>query len=178
MNLLYLSFADVAHCGLTPAETIAAVEFALIEHAHGRTEMPPKIGVHPRPGTLLHAMPAYVQRATAAGMKWVGAFPQNGARGIAAITGLIVLNDIETGVPLAIMDAVWITAMRTAASAAVAAGKLARADSEVLGVIGPGVLGRASVAALHQAFPKLRLVRASAPNRVTAERFRDDIERE
>src|SRR5207248_1562901 len=145
--LLYLSNTDVEHTGLSIAEAIEAIEFALTEHAHGRTEMPPKIGVHPEAGALLHAMPAFVQRAPAAGMKWVGAFPANSARGIPAITGLIVLNDIETGLPLAIMDAGWITAARTAASAAVAARKLARPDSNVLGVIGPGVLGRACVAA-------------------------------
>src|SRR5436305_3287033 len=96
-TLLYLSNADVEHTGLSTVVAIEAVEFALIEHAHGRTEMPPKIGVHPEPGALLHAMPAYVQRAAAAGMKWVGAFPANSARGIPAITGLIVLNDVETG---------------------------------------------------------------------------------
>src|SRR5947207_15339446 len=96
-TLLYLSRADVERAGLSIAETIDAVEFALIEHAHGRTEMPPKIGVHPQPGSLLHAMPAYVQRAGAAGMKWVGAFPENSARGIPAITGLVLLNDVETG---------------------------------------------------------------------------------
>ena len=61
--------------------------------------MPPKIGVHPRPDAFLHAMPAYLRELDVVAMKWVSGFPDNPARGLPAISGLIVLNDADTGVP-------------------------------------------------------------------------------
>ncbi len=54
----------------------------------------------------------------AAGVKWVSGYPGNQARGLPYINGLLILNDPETGMPLAVMDCVWITAMRTAAATA------------------------------------------------------------
>lgn len=174
-NLLYLSPADVQRCGVTMSEVIDMVELALFEHGQGRTHMPPKLGFHPEPGTLMHAMPAYVAAAKAAGMKWVSAFPNNNQRGLPAVNAIIVLSDPETGLPQAIMDATWITAARTGASAAVAARKFASQDAEVAGVIGPGVIARASVAALRAVLPKLKRVRAYAPNRETLARFASEI---
>lgn len=175
-TLTYLSASDVARCGITMREITDLVELALREHGCGRTEMPPKLGVHPQPGSLLHAMPAWVGAAKAAGLKWVAAFPNNRERGLPTVTGIVVLNDPETGLPLAVMDATWITAMRTGASAAVAARQFAPKDAETLAIIGPGVVGRASVAALREVLPKLRRVRAYAPRAETVARFACDIE--
>jgi ornithine cyclodeaminase/alanine dehydrogenase len=157
-------------------EVIDLVELALAEHGRGSTEMPPKLGIHPQPGALLHAMPAFVRATSAAGVKWVGAFPGNQKRGLPAVTGMIVLNDPETGLAQAIMDATWITATRTAASTAVAARKLAALDTQTLAIIGPGVLGRANVAALREVLPGLKRVRAYAPRRETVDRFARDIQ--
>lgn len=173
--LLYLSSRDVARCGVTMREVIDLVELALVEHGNGRTELPPKLGIHPQPGSLLHAMPAFVARAQAAGMKWVAAFPPNRERGLPVVNGIIILSDTTTGLPQAIMDASWITAARTGASAAVAARRLAPADAETLAVIGPGVVGRASVAAMQEVMPKVKCVRAFAPHRETAERFAREV---
>ncbi len=64
-------------------------------------------------------MPAYVRGVEAAGMKWFSGYPSNAAKGLPYITGLLVLNDAETGIPLAVMDCSWITAMRTGASAGI-----------------------------------------------------------
>ena len=93
-----------------------------------------------------------------AGMKWVSGFPGNHERGLPYITGLLILNDPETGIPLAVMDCEWITAMRTAAATAVAARRLARPNSSVLGVLGCGVQGRTNVAALGVLFPLTRVM--------------------
>lgn len=174
--MLYLSSSDVERCDVAMPAIIDLVELALAEHGHGRTEMPPKLGIHPQPGTLLHAMPAWVSAAQAAGMKWVGAFPQNVKVGLPAVMGLIVLNDPATGAPLSIMDATWITAARTGASAAVAARALGPKDAGTIAIIGPGVLGRSTVAALREVFPSLKRVRAFAPNRETMQRFARDVE--
>ncbi len=177
-HLLYLSRQDVESLGLGIGEVVDLVAFALSEHAHARVEMPPKRGVHPLPGALLHAMPAYVERGRACGIKWVSAFPSNKARGLPNITGLIILNDPGTGLPEAVMDAVWITAVRTAASTAVAARTFAREDSEVLGLLGAGVQGRTNLAALKHVLPRLRVVRVYGPHRQTLDRYKEEMERE
>jgi len=177
-QVLYLSRHDVETVGLGMAEIIELVAFTLREHAQRRTQMPPKPGVHPRPGSLLHAMPAYVERAGACGLKWVSAFPANKDKGLPNITGLIILNDPATGVPQVILDASWITAMRTAASAAVAARCFARAESEVMGLLGAGVQGRTNLAALKLVLPRLKRVRAWGPRRETVERYRQEMEGE
>ena len=120
-KLLYLSQADVASVGLTMAEIIDALEQMFREKGEGRVEMPPKPGIHTMPDAFIHAMPAYIPALKSAGMKWVSGYPENSKRGLPYITGLLILNDPETGIPLAVMDCVWITAKRTGAATAVAA---------------------------------------------------------
>jgi ornithine cyclodeaminase/alanine dehydrogenase len=104
-------------------------------------------------------MPAYVQAPEVAGLKWVSGYPPNPAKGLPYITGLLILNDPETGVPLAVMDCAWITAMRTGASAGISAKYLARTDSEAAAIVGCGVQARASLAALVETLPALAAVR-------------------
>ena len=152
-RLLYLSKKEVAETGLTMPEVIEAVEQAFKEKGEGRVEMPPKPGVHSRPNSFIHAMPAYISATGALGVKWVAGYPDNRKRGLPYISGLLVLNDAETGLPLAVMDCVWITAMRTGAATAAAARHLAREDSKVLGVLGAGVQGFSNLEALKVLFP-------------------------
>jgi ornithine cyclodeaminase/alanine dehydrogenase-like protein (mu-crystallin family) len=114
---------------------------ALRALGRGTAEMPPKIGVHPRPGALLHAMPAWLREGDLVGLKWVAAFPRNKERGLAAINGLVVLNDADTGLPTWIMDAARITAVRTAAVSGVAIGLYAPSARQVA-VLGAGVQAR------------------------------------
>ena len=101
-SLLYLSSEDVAAVGPPMAEIIAALDLALREKGEGKVEMPPKPGVHPGGGdNFIHAMPAWIPALGSAGVKWVSGFPGNRDRGLPYITGLLVLNDPETGLPLA-----------------------------------------------------------------------------
>jgi len=158
LKLLYLSRAEVEAVGVTMPEIIAALEVAFGEHGQGKAEMPPKPGVHSRPDAFIHAMPAYIPALRAIGVKWVSGYPANQARGLPYITGLLILNDDETGLPLAVMDCTWITAMRTGAATAVAAKYLARPDSRVVGVLGCGVQGRSNLAALNVLFPLKRVM--------------------
>jgi ornithine cyclodeaminase/alanine dehydrogenase len=159
-ELLYLSRADVEKVGLAMAEIIAAVEAVFREKGEGRVEMPAKIGIHPAPDDFLHAMPAYVASPQSAGIKWVGNFLKNAPKGLPTISGLLVLNDPETGLPIAVMDCTWITAKRTGAASAVAAKYLARADAEALAIIGCGVQGRSHLEAM--------LTQCSAIRRIAA----------
>jgi ornithine cyclodeaminase/alanine dehydrogenase-like protein (mu-crystallin family) len=176
-QLLYLSKADVESLGLGMAEIVDALEAAFREKGEGGVEMPPKPGIHPGGGdNFIHAMPAYIPSLSSAGIKWVGGFPGNAARDLPYITGLLILNDVETGLPLAVMDCVWITGMRTGAATAVAARYLARPDSSVVGVLGCGVQGRTNVEALQVLFP-LERVMAYDLDPASAQRYADDVGR-
>jgi ornithine cyclodeaminase/alanine dehydrogenase len=157
-KILYLSQADVASVGVTMKGIIDALVVAFREHGCGRVEMPPKPGVHTKPDAFIHAMPAYIPALHSVGMKWVGGYPENFKRQLPYISGLLILNDEQTGMPLAVMDCAWITAMRTGAATAVAAKYLARPESESVGVLGCGVQGRSNLEALKELFPITRVV--------------------
>ena len=153
-KILYLSKADVNAVGLSTAEVIELLETAFEEKGHGRVEMPPKPGIHPGGGdNFIHAMPAYIPALGSAGIKWVSGFPDNAKKGLPYISGLLILNDPETGIPLAVMDCEWITGMRTAAASAVSARRLARPESSTLGVLGCGLQGFTNTEALNVDFP-------------------------
>jgi ornithine cyclodeaminase/alanine dehydrogenase len=163
-EFLYLSRADIEKLNIPMKEIIRIVEEAFHEKAAGRTEMPPKPGIHPQKDTFIHAMPAYLQTMKAAGVKWVAGFPDNPRRGLPYISGLLVLNDSETGFPISVIDCTWITAKRTGAATAVAAKHLARDDSRVLGVLGCGAQGRSNLEALMVVCKNLEHVKAYDTN--------------
>jgi len=156
-KLLYLSRDDVEAVGLPMAAIIERLEGAFREKGEGRTEIPPKPGIHTQPDAFIHAMLAYIPVLGAAGVKWVSGYPENYRRSLPYISGLLILNDPETGLPLAVMDCTWITAQRTGAASALAARYLARPDSEVLGILGCGVQGRTQLEALRTLFPIRRV---------------------
>jgi ornithine cyclodeaminase/alanine dehydrogenase-like protein (mu-crystallin family) len=153
-EIVYLSQKDVAAVDLPMSDIIDALEVAFREKGAGRTEMPPKPGIHPGGGdNFIHAMPAYIPALRAAGIKWVSGFTENFKRGLPYISGLLILNDVETGIPVAVMDCVWITAMRTGAATALSARFLARPTSSTVGILGCGVQGRTNLEALKVLFP-------------------------
>lgn len=173
-EILYLSRADVEVLNFPIIKIIAAVEDAFKESGTGKAEMPPKPGIHPLPDAFIHAMPAYLPGASAAGVKWVSGYPENFKQGLPYISGLIILNDPNTGVPISVMDATWITAKRTGAATALAAKYLARRDSKVLGIIGCGVQGRSNLEALH-AVMKLEEVRAYDTSSTNLQRYVNEM---
>jgi ornithine cyclodeaminase/alanine dehydrogenase-like protein (mu-crystallin family) len=157
LSLLYLSAEEVAEIGPSMAEIIDALVVAFREKGEGHVEMPPKPGIHPGgEDNFIHAMPAYIPALRSAGLKWVSGFPGNTNRGLPYIAGLLIFNDVETGLPLAVMDGGWITAMRTGAASAVAASYLARAESSTIGILGCGVQGRANLEGLREVLPLAR----------------------
>lgn len=156
-QLLYLSRADVESVALDMPTIINLLEAAFREKGAGRVEMPPKPGIHTQPDAFIHAMPAFIPALRSAGVKWVSGYPQNYQRGLPYITGLLILNDVETGVPYAVMDCTWITAYRTGAATALSAKYLARPQSEVAGILACGVQGRTNLEALVALFPIKRV---------------------
>ncbi len=153
--ILHLSRADIEGLGISVADVISKLEAAFAAKGRGEVEMPPKPGIHPRPDSFIHAMPAYVRSSDIAGLKWISGFPDNPSRGLPYITGLMILNDPATGVPLAVMDASWITAVRTGAATAVAAKYLARREATSLAILGCGVQARSNLDALAVVQPHL-----------------------
>jgi ornithine cyclodeaminase/alanine dehydrogenase len=169
-SVLYLSRKDIETINLPMREIIDALEGMFKEKGAGRTEMPPKPGIHTRPDAFIHAMPAYIPSLESAGMKWVSGYPNNQRKGLPYITGLLLLNDPETGIPIAIMDCTWITAKRTGAATALAAKYLARPESTTVGIVACGVQGRSNLEALACLF-KIKKVKAYDLYPEIAERY-------
>jgi ornithine cyclodeaminase/alanine dehydrogenase-like protein (mu-crystallin family) len=156
-KVLYLSRADVEMVNLDMATIIDLLQQAFMDKGHGKVEMPPKPGIHTMPDAFIHAMPAYIPSMKSAGIKWVSGYPENFRKGLPYITGLLILNDDETGIPYAVMDCTWITAYRTGAASALAAKYLANPKSEVAGILACGVQGRTNLEALKCVFPIKRV---------------------
>ena len=169
-RLLYLSRADVERVALDMRTTIALLETAFREKGEGRVELPPKPGIHPRADPFLNAMAASIPGMGSAGLKWVAGYPGNPARGLPYVSGLLILNDVETGLPSAVMDCTWITGQRTGAATALAARYLARPESEAAAILACGVQGRTNLLALASEFP-LRRVLAYDTSREARDRY-------
>jgi ornithine cyclodeaminase/alanine dehydrogenase-like protein (mu-crystallin family) len=133
-------------------------------------DLPPKIGVHPRPdGSFGHAMPAALKPAASSdtgddllGIKWVTGFPGNAARGLPAIHAVVVLTDPSTGEPVAILDGGPITAFRTAAVSGVAIARFGPVAAATAGapdrrpavtIVGAGVQGRSHLEVVGHTLP-------------------------
>ena len=147
-ELLYLSRHDVETVSLDMGKIINLLEQAFMDKGKGKVEMPPKPGIHTMPDAFIHAMPAYIPSMKSAGIKWVGGYPENFKRSLPYISGLLILNDPETGFPYAVMDCAWITAYRTGAASALSAKYLARPESETVAIMACGVQGRTNLEAL------------------------------
>jgi len=128
-------------------------------HGEGKVVLPPKLTLDlgesapwPPYKAFLNAMPAYLGDADVAGIKWVGGFQGNPAKGLPYITGMILLVNPKNGMFIAVLDGAYITSLRTGAQSAVFAKFLARKDSTVLTIIGAGTQGRMHLRALSQVF--------------------------
>ena len=156
INFLYLSQEDVAKTGMTVGDAIPLIEKSFRAHGNGDFENPPKPGIHPLSDAFIHAMPAYLPKLGMGGMKWVSGFPGNYQHQLPSVMGFIIINDMETGQPLVVMEGGWLTAVRTGAVSAVAAKTLARSDAETIGLIGAGVQGYVNTLALAAVMPQLK----------------------
>jgi ornithine cyclodeaminase/alanine dehydrogenase-like protein (mu-crystallin family) len=155
-TLRYLTRADVEAVELGGAEVIEILDAAFRAKRLGAVEMPPKTGVHPRDDAFIHAMPAYVADGDAVGLKWVAGYPGNQELALPYIHGLLLLTEASTGRPLAVMDATWITEVRTAAASMLGSRALAERDVEGIGIIGCGRQGTVHLELAREVFPTLR----------------------
>jgi alanine dehydrogenase len=137
----FLSGPDIAGLGLTSTEIVEAVEGAVLAHGRGRALAEPRVHLTPDNDgaghfNVLRGHLPDLGAAGVSGIKVVGDFVANYARGLPSELGLLTLYDPRTGIPVMIMDATMITASRTGAMTAVGARYLARPDSRVLGHVG------------------------------------------
>ena len=175
MSLLYLTRDEVARLLPPVPEQLDLVEETYRAVGAGRVELPPKPGIHPRPDSFIHAMPAYLRDDDVAALKWVAGYPANKERGLPYITGLIVLNDAETGVPAAVMDGAEITAARTAAASGVCIRRFAPRGWSRAAVLGAGEQARFHAEVLRQLNPDVA-IRGWDPHRERISSLGDNVE--
>lgn len=138
-------------------KAIRVVREAFTALARGETVMPPKVYLPLPRRSDFRAMPAFLQHPPACGIKWVNVHPDNRRRGLPTVMALIIMSDPATGEPLAVMDGVVITTLRTAAASAVAAQALARPESHTVGLVGCGAQAGMQVLALAEVFALSRV---------------------
>lgn len=157
-EVLWLTQQECIENGPSINQTIDIVRKALISHGKKEYEMPAKIGVHPFPDVNFHAMPAYVPHEKAVGLKWVECFPSNPIKyNLPQTTGLLIMNDIMSGLPLSVMDCVWVTSQRTPAVSAISAQHL-HPNAETFGMYGCGVQGIEHIKYITKALTKLKTI--------------------
>jgi ornithine cyclodeaminase len=191
IDFLYLSEADMIAAGVT--DMVACVDamqetFALLHRGDYRMSGPnndshgalinfpdespfpsmPRNGADRR----FMAMPAYLGGTFGTtGVKWYGSNLANQRKGLPRSILMFMLNDTDTGAPLALMSANLLSAYRTGAVPGVGARFLAQPDSRVVGIVGPGVIGRSSLAAFVAACPKIDTVKFKGRDRASIETF-------
>ena len=178
MRALVLGHREVL--AALPLEACAhAMGAVLTQHARGGTYMPLRsVMMAPGAAGFLGLMPAWrgpqPDQAAVFALKAVTVIPGNPARGLDAHQGLVTLFDGETGVPIAILDASAITAVRTAAVTAVATGLLARHDARTLAILGAGTQARAHLRALAHV-RRFEQVRVYAPTTAHAKALVEQV---
>lgn len=154
---------------LRMADLIPAMEKALVDFSAGKVTQPVRqvIAINP-PGGFYGMMPALTPEGL--GQKIVTFYPPNAEKDLPTHMATILLNDPQTGAPLAVMDGRLITEMRTAAVSAAATKLLAPKDAKVLAILGSGVQARSHIEALRlvRQFEKIRVW---SPNKSHAEQF-------
>jgi len=191
IDFLYLSEQDMIAAGVTDMATcVDTMEemFALLYHgdyrmagpnsdSHGATisfPLHPAFDTMPRhtPDRRFMAMPAYLGGSFGTtGVKWYGSNIANREKGLPRSILTFVLNDTDTGAPLAFMSANLLSAYRTGAVPGVGARHLARPDSRIVGIMGPGVMAKTTFAAFMVACPRIETVKIKARGRDSLRSF-------
>ena len=124
------------------------------------------------------AMPAYLGGKYQAGMKWYGSNCENKASGLPRSILMMMLNDKDTGAPLALMSANLVSCYRTGAIPGVGAKYLAGKDSETVTIIGPGVMGRTCLLAFLSVCPKITTVKVKGRGLRSLHAFEEFVKKE
>lgn len=158
LSILYLSGADLDGLGIGTADVIASIESLFRGRADNKVWSAPKAVILPGDGRYMMAALAAADEPALLAVKTVVLNPDNPKHGLPQINGLVTMLDSESGLPAAVMDGNWITAVRTAGLSAVAAKGMARPDAEVVAFVGCGVQAQSHLKAFADMFP-LKAVR-------------------
>lgn len=174
---LVLSRGDIESLGVTMPEVLAIVEDTYRLDAAGQVQSPVKIGVEAdREDSFYHIMTAWLGGRREVGMKWVSYYPgMEAEQGSPDATAVIALNDPDTGAPVAIMEGMWITNLRTAACGLVAARRLLPENPRRLGLVGCGGLPAWTVPTLADMAPTLEEIVVTSRTEASRNRYCDTL---
>ena len=194
-DFIYLNEADMIAAGVKDmARCVEVMEEALVllrqgdfrmagssAMSHGAMIGFPKNPQHAGmpadgPDRRFMAMPAYLGgRFGTTGVKWYGSNLENRKKGLPRSIHLFTLNDTDTGAPLAVMSGNLLSAYRTGAIPGVAVKHLARKDAKVLGLVGPGVIGRVTTESVLSQRPDIDRIIAKGVDDADVQRYADFI---
>lgn len=158
-RFIYLSHAALEGLAVTTAESVAGIESMIEGQADGRVWTMPKSAFTAPDGRYMMSTLAAADDPPVLVVKSLVLNPVNPDHGLPQINSTVTVLDSRTGLPLAIIDGNWITAIRTAGLSAVAAKRMARPDASVVAFIGCGVQADSHLTAFSELFP-LQEVRA------------------
>ena len=172
MQLRILSAADVRQT-MDMASAIEAMRAAFAELAGGGTQLPQRVGLETADGVSLF-MPGFLRSENAAAAKMVSIFPDNAAQGLPQIHAVVLVIDPQTGIPLALLDGTYLTALRTGAVGGLAADLLALEDARSCALFGAGTQARTQLEALL-VVRDIEEVRVCSPTPGNAEAFAEEM---
>lgn len=155
----YLSRDSLQSLQLTPQKIVASIEHLILGRNRQQAWNAPKVVITPPDGRYMMATLAASDDPPFLAVKALVLNPDNPKHGLQSINALVTLLDSRTGLPLAIMDGNWVTAVRTAGLSAVAAKRLAKPDASTAAFIGCGVQAQSHLHAFAELFP-LKHIRA------------------
>lgn len=180
--LRFISGPDVQALGLTPAEVVGAVTDVVAAHGRGQTVFEPRTHLEPNNDgrghfNVLRGHVDSLGEHGVSGVKVVGDFYTNYQVGLPSELALLTLYDAHTGIPAAIIDATWITEVRTGAMTALGAQQLAPSEAKVLGHVGARGTAHANVVMLD-ALLELDEIRVTSRRPESREAFADQLRSE
>jgi ornithine cyclodeaminase/alanine dehydrogenase-like protein (mu-crystallin family) len=151
MKIRILNRTDIQRA-LSMERAIELMNDAFLALTQGTIQVPVRTSLNTEAGTMLYK-PALMPSSKKFGLKAVSVFPGNAARGLPVTTGLMLLNDSETGLPLALLDAEYLTALRTGAASGLATRLLANSGTTVAALIGTGGQAACQLQAMQEVLP-------------------------
>lgn len=176
ITLCVISQEDVASLFRGNADAIfGIIEDSFRKFLAGDIIMPDKISqiFDEESQNRINCMPATLIAEKICGMKWVSVFPSNATKGVQNVTGIMLLSELETGFPIAVIDGTLSTKMRTAAVGCTAAKYLAPSKVETIGIIGAGEEARMHFTLLKHMFPSIKECRVCSLNTEIEQGFID-----
>ncbi len=144
-SLRILSRSDVQHC-ISMHRALDLMKDAFSQLSSGEAVVPLRINMEiPYQNARMLYMPVHLPKSGSSGVKVVSIFNDNAAKGLPLIQGLMLVTDAQNGKPLAVMDAEYLTALRTGAASGLATDILARIDAKILAIFGTGAQARTQV---------------------------------